>query len=253
MKKNRGSTSWQQVSKWYNKEVGNSGHYYHQHLIFPGIKRLVEFDQNSRVLDLACGQGVLARTIDQNVPYLGIDLATSLIEDAKRQDQNNLHQFQVGDVSKKLNLKNQTFTHAFIILALQNIETQENVIRNAYEALNPGGKLLIVLNHPCFRIPRQSSWEIDEAKKYQYRRIDKYLSIMKIPITAHPGAKNHSPVTWSFHFPISQFSNWVFEAGFKILKIEEWGSDKVSQGKAAKMENRTRQEFPLFMTILMEK
>jgi hypothetical protein len=31
--------------------------------------------------------------------------------------------------------------------------------------------------------------------------------------------------------------------------MEEWTSDKVSVGKAAKGENRARAEFPLFMAI----
>ena len=107
MQKNSRSTSWQKVSKWYHKEVGTTGHYYHQHVIFPGINRLISLNHNSRVLDLACGQGVLARMIDPDISYVGIDLAPSLIDEAKKQDQNNLHHFQVGDVSKKLNLKSQ--------------------------------------------------------------------------------------------------------------------------------------------------
>jgi hypothetical protein len=38
-------------------------------------------------------------------------------------------------------------------------------------------------------------------------------------------------------------------AGFVITRIEEWTSDKESEGKAAKQENRARAEFPLFMAI----
>ena len=253
MNKKRTSTSWQKVSKWYNQEVGTSGHYYHQHVIFPGINKLIKFSSTSKVLDLACGQGVLARNIDQNIPYLGLDLSSNLINQAKKQDSNTFHQYQVADLSKKIQIKNQDFSHAFIILALQNIEFPAVALKNAYDHLLTGGQLLIVLNHPCFRIPRQSSWEIDQNKKIQYRRIDKYLSFMKIPISAHPGSAQHSPITWSFHFSISDLSNWLFKVGFKIIKIEEWGSDKVSEGKAAKMENRSRQEFPLFMAVLVEK
>ena len=39
------------------------------------------------------------------------------------------------------------------------------------------------------------------------------------------------------------------QAGFVIQLIEEWGSDKSSVGSAARMENRSRQEFPLFLAL----
>jgi len=42
--------------------------------------------------------------------------------------------------------------------------------------------LVIVLNHPCFRIPRQSGWGIDEKNKLQFRKVIKYMSPMEIPL-----------------------------------------------------------------------
>jgi len=247
------STSWQPVSRWYDQAVGSQGHYYHQHLILPGVTRLLELRSDSKLLDLACGQGVLARALDQSVSYVGIDMAKGLITTAQQQNSSERHQFLVGDVSKSLTIKEQNFTHAAIILALQNIEHPERVIHNAAEHLISQGKLVVVLNHPCFRIPRQSSWEIDEKNKLQYRRINRYLSPLKIPITTHPGQGQRSEVTWSFHWPLAALSVWLNQAGFMIEKIEEWGSDKKSEGKAAKMEDRSRSEFPLFLTVLARK
>lgn len=246
-------TSWQPVSRWYNESVGSQGHYYHQHVILPGVARLLKLSSNSKLLDLACGQGVLARSIDKSVKYVGVDLAKGLIEAANKINHSDPRQFLVGDVSKPLTIKDQDFTHAAIILALQNIEHPERVIQNAAQHLANQGKLIIVLNHPCFRIPRQSSWEIDDKNKLQYRRINRYLSPLKIPITAHPGRGQSSTVTWSFHWPLSSLSEWLNQAGFMIEKMEEWGSDKKSEGKAAKMEDRSRSEFPLFLTVLAKK
>src|SRR5262249_49920639 len=110
-----------------------------------------------------------------------------------------------------------------------------------------------VLNHPCFRIPRQSSWQVDSEKKIQYRRLDRYLSPMQIPINAHPSKGERSATTLSFHHPLSAYSQWLRDAGFVISCMEEWCSDKVSTGSAAKMENRSRAEFPLFLTLLSQK
>jgi ubiquinone/menaquinone biosynthesis C-methylase UbiE len=248
-------TSWEKVGNWYNGIVGNEGHYYHQTLVLPGVLRLLNLNakSNGSLLDIACGQGVLARQLPAGINYSGVDLSSTLIKNAKQASTNKAHEFVVADVSKPLPLAKKDFSYATILLALQNIEDGAKVIENAMRHLQPQGKLLIVLNHPCFRIPRQSSWEIDEEKKIQFRRIDRYSSPLKIPIQMHPGKGENSPSTFSFHHSLATYSDWLFKAGFQITKIEEWSSDKVSTGKNAKMENRSREEIPLFMAILATK
>lgn len=247
------STSWQKVSGWYNKLVDREGHYYHKHIVMPGAWRLLNLKKDSSILDLACGQGILARHIPKNVYYQGVDIARSLIEFAKKQGSNPLHNYQVLDITKPLNLSKKDFSHAAVILALQNIEFPLLIFENANKHLISGGKLLIVINHPYFRIPRQTSWEIDKETKIQYRRVNRYLSPLKIPITNHPGKGANSSITWSFHYSLSEYSKLLSETGFVIEKIEEWTSDKESIGTASKMENRSRSEFPLFMAILARK
>jgi ubiquinone/menaquinone biosynthesis C-methylase UbiE len=182
------------------------------------------------------------------VGYLGVDASPSLIKQAKLYSQS--HTFILGDVTQPIKTSQKDFSHATIILALQNIEHPHLVLNNAKALLKPQGKLLIVLNHPCFRIPRQSSWGVDEAKKLQYRRLDRYLSPLKIPIQTHPGKQDNSQETWSFHHSLSDYALFLKEAGFSIELIEEWVSDKTSTGAHAKMENRSRCEFPLFLTLL---
>lgn len=243
---NKRQTSWQPVAKWYNKLVGDKGQYYHEHVVIPGVLKLLALTDTSRVLDIACGQGILARSILKTAMYMGIDIAPSLIDAAKKSDNNPKHTYRVGDVSK-LNIYGK-FTHAACILALQNIEDSDGIIKNIEANLEKNGILVIVLNHPAFRIPRQSSWGIDEANTLQYRKINRYLSPLKIPITMHPGGKQ-SHVTWSFHQPISYYVDLLAKRGFVIDAMEEWASDKESVGKASKMENRSRAEIPLFMAI----
>lgn len=249
------STSWHKVGKWYDDAVGEQGHYYHQTVIIPKSLELLQFSKNqpNAVLDLACGQGILSRHLSPKTLYVGIDLAPTLIKSARQYNQNPHYQFLIGDVTKPLPIDKRDFTHATLILALQNIEEPLKVFQNAYQHLLPGAPFLIILNHPCFRIPRQSSWKVDEPNKIQYRRIDRYMSDMKIPIQTHPSRGETSSETWSFHHPLSHYSHWLNQAGFSISLIDEWCSNKVSEGKAAKMENRSREEIPLFMAILAKK
>ncbi len=243
-------TSWETVSEWYGRLTSREGHYFHQHVVLPRSLRLLDLKGESSLLDLACGQGVLARRIPAEVHYEGIDIAPSLISQAKRLDRNKRHSYTVADTSRDLPIAKSDFTHASIILALQNIRNPDGVVRNASEHLAPRGKFLIVLNHPCFRIPRQSSWGIDAPNKTEYRRVDRYMTPIKIPIVTNPGRGDRSPSTWSYHFPLSHYSELLHTYGFVIEKLEEWVSDRRSTGRAARMENRARAEFPLFLAVL---
>ncbi len=240
-------TSWESSEKWYKGIVGDEGHYYHRQIIMPGVLRLLEKPKD--LLDLGCGNGILAKHLPSQIEYVGIDAAPSLIKAAKTSSSSSLHHFEIGDITKPIKLEKRDFSHATLILSLQNIEEPYAAFVNAAKHLRKQGKLILVLNHPCFRIPRQSSWQVDEAKKVQYRRIDCYMHPMKVPIQTHPGKGIKSQVTYSFHHPLSSYFQWLHKAGFAVELLEEWCSDKTSQGKAAKMENRSRAEFPLFMGI----
>lgn len=244
-------TSWEKVNEWYDDAVGRHGHYYHQHVILPNLLRLL--NRADHVLDVGCGQGILARELSKEVHYCGLDSSSSLIAKAKALTPSRKADFFVHDAERPFTLNKQPFSHAVIILALQNMRKTQAVIENIYKVLVKQGKLLIVLNHPCFRIARQSGWSIDDKKKLQSRRIDSYMSSMEIPIQANPSKGEVSSQTITFHHPLSFYSKILHDAGFCIDLIEEWCSDKTSTGGAARMENRARKEFPLFLAIVAKK
>lgn len=245
-------TSWESVANWYGDLVGKDGQYFHQNIIIPGVLKHLELNPSSSLLDLACGQGVLQRKVPKECKYLGLDISESLIRQASKFNKNLKHRFEVKDISQKFELK-EKFTHAVIILALQNIENIVQTIKNISNSLENQGKIIIVINHPYFRIPRQTSWGIDERNNLEYRKVNLYKSEIKIPIDHTPGSQFGKKITWSFHRTLETYSKLLFENNFLIEVIEEWTSDKKSEGKNAKRENRARSEIPMFMMIKAKK
>jgi SAM-dependent methyltransferase len=241
------NTSWDSSEEWYRGCVGEKGHYYHESVILSGSIRLLDLKPNHSLLDLGCGQGVLERALPKTIQYTGIDNSKFLIAEAKKMSVKG--QFFVADACKKLPL-DQTFDAASFILSLQNMESPDLAIATAASHLKENGKLLIVLNHPCFRIPRQSHWGIDEQMKLQYRRMNVYMTPQKIPIQTNPSLKNKSSTTYTFHHPLSSYISWLSQNGLVVTQVEEWCSDKKSEGGRARMEDRARKEFPLFLTLL---
>lgn len=241
-------TSWEKVHDWYDDIVGAEGHYYHQHVILPRLANLL--GKPKKVLDIGCGQGVLARHLPKGTAYVGIDTSPSLISQAKKLSR---HTFHVQDALEPFKFEDKDFSHAICLLALQNMADPLPVFQNAAGALLQSGKLILVINHPCFRIPRQSGWIIDEQKQLQSRRVDRYMTPLEIPIFTRPGQKENSTSSLTYHLPLSAYAQALHQAGFAIETIQEWCSDKKSTGKAARRENRARQEFPLFMAIVARK
>lgn len=246
------STSFENSSKWYNSCVGKKGHYYHREVLLPRLEKISDINAQSKVVDFGCGQGVLERALPKKIKYVGLDLSSSLIAEANRHKKNPEHQFFRADITQRLSLPMKYFTHAYVILALQNIQKGKEVIKNISKHLCANGHFFIILNHPCFRIPKHTSWVIDEEKSLQFRQTTSYMSPLEIPIQTHPG-KDPSALTLSFHYPVSTYCNWLCENNLVIENIEEICSNKKSTGKKATMEDRARKEFPLFMLIRGKK
>lgn len=200
------STSWEPIAEDYHKIVQSDGHYYHREVILPKLLPLLDLKSKDRLVDIGCGQGVLERMLPKECGYLGIDISPSLISIARKLRKSRSHEFLVSDLTKKLKIESShSFSTAVAILSLQNMEAPDQAIDNVARLLGDQGRFFIVLNHPCFRIPRVSSWHYDEDKKLFSRKIDRYLSKMTIPIIAHPG-KKHSESSISFHFPLSYWT-----------------------------------------------
>ncbi|MFH1362387.1 MAG: class I SAM-dependent methyltransferase, partial [bacterium] len=175
------NTSWNKVAGWYDKHVGNKGSDFHQQLVIPGAIKLLAPKKDEKILDVACGQGVFCRKLAElGVETSGCDLSKRLINLAKQHSKNI--NYSVEDATKLTSFQNETFDAVSCHLAIQNINPLEKVIAAVARVLKKGGRFLIIMNHPCFRIPRQTGWGTDEQRKLQYRRVDSYLSELKIPI-----------------------------------------------------------------------
>lgn len=244
---NKQDTSWGKVANWYNNLLEKDEDSYQKKLILPNLIRLLEVKKGEIMLDLACGQGFFAgEFVKLGAKVIGVDISPELMEIAK---QDKSVEYHVSSADKLDFLKNQSVDKVVIILSLQNIENVSDVIKEAGRVLKSNGKLFIVLNHPAFRIPKESSWGWDEVKKIQYRKLDSYLSESREQIQMHPG-DNPSEKTLSFHRPLQFYFKLLSKNGLFVSRLEEWNSHKISEpGPKKEAEDRARREFPLFLFL----
>jgi 23S rRNA-/tRNA-specific pseudouridylate synthase/ubiquinone/menaquinone biosynthesis C-methylase UbiE len=236
-----GGTSWDHVAEWYDRLIdeGLTDHY--ERVILPGTLRLLTPAAGQRMLDVACGQGVLCRALAHlAVDCVGVDASPKLIQAAiklglgspplKRNtaDRPGTLQYHVAD-ARNLDAvlpSDAEFDAATCIMALMNIDPIGPVIEGIASRLKTGGSLVVVILHPAFRAPGQTSWGWDQSPQSrksartsrtpsytptrtstrapshkapdrhtpdrpkadrQYRRVDGYLSPGAQPIVMNPG------------------------------------------------------------------
>lgn len=246
-------TSWGGVADWYD-DVVNDEDSYQMKVILPNLMRLVAPEPGMAVLDIACGQGFFSHAAAAaGARVTGIDIAPELVAIAKKHagHSEDFHVMSADDLSR---LGSASYDAAYCVLAIQNIEHMPKALKEAGRVVKKGGRLVLVLNHPAFRIPGKSSWGVDEAAGVQYRRVDEYISESRKAMDMKPGqtAQKGSPseLTYSFHRPLQAYSKSLANAGFAILRIEEWVSHKQSEkGPRKAMEDKARKEIPIFMCL----
>lgn len=283
--------SWDHVADWYDRLIGEGRSDLYEAVIVPGTLRLLSPAPGRRVLDVACGQGDLCRRLaDLGVEAVGVDASPRLIEAAAARTGAPAGgatppRYVVGDARSlddpSLELEASSFDAAACVMALMNINPLEPVCRGVARLLKPGGSFTIVVLHPAFRSPGQTSWEWDatgdagpsggqggahrataaprpprgraNGRARQFRRVDGYLSPGERAIVMNPGAAASGEpeiTTVTYHRPIQAYVKALSEAGLMVDALEEWPSVRVSRpGPRAAEENRARREIPMFLGL----
>ncbi len=248
-------TSWDKVAGWYDELLEESPDSFQAKVILPNLLRILNIkpkEPKMKIIDIACGQGYFSRAFaTAGAQVTGVDISSELIEKARARSLKSIF-YHVAPADKLSFAQNSSFDIAVIILSLQNIENLSGVLKESARVLKEKGKLIMVLNHPAFRVPQRSSWEWDSKKGKQYRRIEAYLKEYQTFIDMTPGQKDKAKKkkTISFHRPLQTYFKSLASAGFAVTMLEEWVSHKKSQkGPRSAEEDRIRKEIPMFLML----
>jgi SAM-dependent methyltransferase len=245
-------TSWDPLAEWYDGWVGEDGSKHHRLLAIPALLDLLAPQPHEAILDLGAGQGVLAPAIAQAAArYTGVEASPKLVELARRRH-GRCGRFICGDarrLARLPGLQKGSFAAVCFLLSLQDMDPLEEVLAAATWALAPGGRLAAVMTHPCFRVPRQSGWGWDLKRKLRYRRVDRYLTALAVPLKPYPNGAQPG-VSRSFHRPLSAYVQALGAQGLYINDLREIPTYKQSKGaKQTAAENRANAEIPLFLGL----
>ncbi len=246
----RRDTSWDPVADWYDGWVGKGGSKFHRQFAIPTVMELLDPQPGEQILDVGAGQGVLAPFVSKaKAVYTGVEISSELLKYA-RQRHGGKGRFVEGDATNLpilSGLKPGAFDALVYLLSIQDMEPLYHTLESAGWAVKKGGRVVILMTHPCFRIPRQSGWVWDENRKLQSRRIDRYLTPLPIPLDPTPGQEGH--VTTSFHRPLEAYINGLSDNGLLVDRLVEIPTDQEGTGDRAKAITHSNQEIPLFLGL----
>ncbi len=238
---------WDPVADWYDGWVGPHGSDHHRSLAIPAVMNLLELRGHEQVLDVGCGQGVLAPHVTgSGAVYTGVDVSRKMIAAARRHHRGE-GRFLRGD-ARYLNrvsaLRPASYDAVVFLLSIEDMNPLDDVIRSAAGTLRKPGRVVILMRHPCFRVPRQSGWGEDPNRKLRYRRLDSYLTPLSVPMKAYE--HSDSGRTISFHRPLSQYINTLAAEGLAVDYFDEIVTHRSAANRA---ERRANEEFPLFLAL----
>lgn len=251
----RRAAGWDAVAAWYDGWMGKGGSEHHKRLAVPAVIQLLNPQPDELILDIGAGQGVLAPHVAKaGANYTGVDVSPKLLSYA-RQYHGEHGRFLRADavrLHEESSMQADLFDAIVFLLSIQDMNPLDGVLRSAAWALKPGGRVVILMTHPAFRVPRQSGWGFDEDRKLQYRRVDRYLTPLPVPMKQHPGKE--SGVTISFHRPLSEYINTLAACGLLVDHMDEipLGDNSLKKNRT-EAEKMADDEIPLFLVLRARK
>ena len=246
------SRNWDPVADWYIGWVGAEGSEHHRKLAIPAVLELLGDVQSQHILDIGCGTAALARyVVRRGARYTGVDASRRLLSFARRHNRRACT-FLHADATSLPNvagLEAGAFDAAVFLLSIQDIEPLADALTGAAWAVRPGGRVVILMTHPCFRVPRQSGWGWDASRRLQYRRVDRYLTPLAVPMKSY-GGRGGRNATRSHHRPLEAYFDALSQSGLHVRAVREVAAAEDPVGRARRTEERrANAEIPLFMGI----
>lgn len=204
---------WDTHAGWWQDEFTDGADPEYEEQMLPIVAE--QLQGATRVLDVGCGEGQVARHIKASVGsevVVGVDPSANQLSVARERAGGVQY---VRGYADALPVREAAFDAVVACLVFEHITGVDAALAEVARALEPGGIFLFLLNHPLLQVPG-SGWIDDQILDEQYWRVGPYLvediSLEEIA----PG------VTLPFvHRPLSRYVNRLAEVGLLIERMEE--------------------------------
>lgn len=224
-----GRDLWNQKAAFWDSLHGDEGNPFHRHLVSPAVERLLGLKKGERVLDIACGSGVLARRLASlGGEVIAVDFSDRFIACAQKRGQTAgepIH-YQVLDVTDEkalMTLGEGTFDAVVCTMALMDMPVITPLFRAVSRLLKASGRFVFATAHPAFN-SNNPVFVAEMADNEGTIRINYGLKIegyLDVPPTKAAGAPGEPAPHYYYHRPLHELLGEAFAVGLVLDGLEE--------------------------------
>lgn len=206
------------IAEWYDQWIGT--HSMREDPFFPAVEELMGEVEGTRICDLACGQGRVARHMaDQGAHVVGIDLSAKLLAIARSHEESDPLGIEYVQADAR-NLDEQVlglFDGVICFLALMDIPDLTPTLQSVARILRPGGWFVFSILHPCFHTSQSGEMETPEGA---VRTIGRYFREGYWRSDSRHGPPGK---VGAYHRTLSTYVNTLTDAGLQLVRLSEPG------------------------------
>jgi len=204
-------TEWETHAGWWQQHFTDGADPEYEEQILPLVDEYLV--GATRVLDVGCGEGQVARRIAASgARTAGIDPTIGQLEVARERAGGVAY---VRGMAERLPFAAASFDAVIICLTLEHLDPFEPAVHEVARVLAPDGRFACFLNHPLLQAPG-SGWIDDHILEEQYWRIGPYLPDDVAMEEVAPGVR--LPF---MHRPLSRYINVMSECGLFVERMDE--------------------------------
>jgi ubiquinone/menaquinone biosynthesis C-methylase UbiE len=219
-------SQWQNAVDWYSGIMGETGDELNAKLIRPSLLEILGNLKGKKLLDCGCGSGYLTHELAETAEkVVGTDFSQNFIElcQEKYSHQKNLD-FQIHDVTQKMNFEDKSFDIVLSKMVLQYVETLTVFAEESARVITDDGRIVIAVDHPFHR---QFYFAQSLAGKSgpSFEGLQGYFS--REPQTKNKIDKNGNRIdlTW-YPKTVEDYIEPFIKAKLSLSKIKEIGEEK---------------------------
>jgi SAM-dependent methyltransferase len=202
---------WERHAGWWQREFTDGADAEYEEQILPLVDE--HLGSARRVLDVGCGEGQVARRLaSRGVDVVGLDPTPSQVRVAAERAGGPAY---VRSTAEVLPVRSGSCGGVVMCLVLEHLDPFEPAIEEIARVLEPGGRFLLLLNHPLLQTPG-SGWIDDHILGEQYWRVGPYLRDDSRLEEVSPGVE--LPF---MHRPLSRYVQVMGEVGLLIDHMDE--------------------------------
>ena len=206
-------SEWDGHAQWWQREFTDGVDPEYTEQIIPIVMKYLA--GRERVLDIGSGEGQIARALAQSgVEVVGLDPTMAQIRTAHERAAGPVYALARSDC---LPVSSGSFDGAVVCLVYEHIDTLEESLAEVARVLRPGGRFVLILNHPLLQTP-DSGLIVDHMidPPESYWRVGAYLHE-----TATVEEINKGVHVRFVHRPLSRYLNEMIAAGIDLVAMLE--------------------------------